>query len=73
MLNNGTILSQVSENVNRKLLVFEGICLDFGVDKISRQWLYDNLKNSKDYQKLRQKCLRRLQVHKPAESLKNLI
>lgn len=64
---------ELSEMVNIRLDSFESVCQKFSVDKISRQWLYDNLKDARDYNLLRQKCLRRLRSDKPAISLRSLV
>lgn len=64
---------EMSELVNYKLKDFNEICEEFEVDGVSRQWLYDHLKNKDDYRKLRDKISRRIKSRSQAESLHNLV
>ena len=64
---------ELSELVNFKLKTFNDLCDMFKVDTVSRQWLYDNLKDKDDYGPLRGKIKRRLDKNKPAQSLRELV
>ena len=64
---------ELSELVNFKLSCFNELCDQFEVDTVSRQWLYDKLKDSQDYGKLRAKIKRRMEANRPAESLRELV
>ena len=64
---------ELSELVNFKLKTFNDLCDMFEVDTVSRQWLYDNLKDKNDYGPLRDKIKRRLSKNKPAQSLRELV
>lgn len=64
---------ELSELVNFKLKTFNDLCDLFEVDTVSRQWLYDNLKDKDDYGPLRSKIKRRLASNKPAQSLRELV
>ena len=44
----------------------------FGVGRISRDWLYRNLKEARDYSSYRGKIKRRLDRNKPAKSLREI-
>ena len=63
---------KLSIQVDIKLNNFDRICGKFKVEPVSRQWLYENLKDSKDYASYRGKCDRRKAFIKPAESLKDI-
>ena len=64
---------ELSELVNFKLKTFNDLCDLFEVDTVSRQWLYDNLKDKDDYGPLRSKIKRRLASNRPAQSLRELV
>ena len=51
---------------------FKTICQFYGVEPVDLDWLYDHLKESKDYASYRNKCKRRAIQCKPAVSLKEL-
>ena len=63
---------ELSLAVDRLLNEFATVCNSFGVEKISRDWLYRKLTNSKDYNSYRKKCERRLDKAKPAVSLREM-
>ena len=64
---------ELSELVNFKLKTFNDLCDMFEVDTISRQWLYDNLKDRYDYGPLRSKLKRRIKGNNPAQSWRELV
>lgn len=64
---------ELSENVDNALNMFGSICDRYGVEVVDKNWLFNNLKDGDDLQKIRGKIERRQAVGKPAESLKNLV
>lgn len=65
--------NETSRIVDEKLAKFEEECTDFGVETVSRHWLYEHLKDGNDTKSIRGKITSRKNSAKPAESLKNLI
>ena len=63
---------RLSIEVDDYLERFEMACGYLGIESVSRDWLYRNLRNAKEYDSLRQKCRRRLNSKKPAQSLKEI-
>ena len=65
--------SNLSSQLDEVLAGFERICHLYEVEAVSREWLYDNLKDARDYASYRGKCQRRVADHSaPAVSLKDL-
>ena len=64
--------NELSENVNLAVMTFEPICAKYKVAPVSRDWLYHNLKESRDYESIRNKCQNRLENNKKPETLKGL-
>ena len=59
--------------VDACLCGFDSTCMDFGINSVSRDWLYDNLKCSADYASLRGKIERRRNKDAKPVSLKTLM
>ena len=64
---------ELSLKVDESLEKFKKISEALGLEPVSRDWLYHNLKNSSDYESLKRKCRRRFLAAKPPESLKTLV
>ena len=64
--------TELSIKVDETLYLFQKACVKAGVETVSREWLYRNLRDGKSYNSLRQKCRRRMQAGKPPQSLKKL-
>lgn len=64
---------ELSDKVDLAIDGFSVICRKVGVEPVNREWLFQSLKESKDYKNIRRKCSRRMEAKKPPESLKNLI
>ena len=64
----------LSYQLSRLLVEYRDICDFFGVEPVTREWLYDHLKDASDYASYRGKCQRRLEKFGkyPAVSLKHL-
>lgn len=63
----------LSDDVDDKVKSFNEVCAVQGVKPINREWLFHNLKESKDYDSLRKKCTRRYNKNKASEPLEDLI
>ena len=61
-----------SERVDEVLKYFAAICDKYGVEPVSRNWLYQNLRDAAEYASLRKKISRRLDKAKAPQSLKDL-
>ena len=61
-----------SERVDEVLKYFAAICDKYGVEPVSRNWLYQNLHDAAEYASLREKISRRLDKAKAPQSLKDL-
>ncbi len=64
---------ELSKNVDCALTMFDTVCNQYGVEPVNKNWLFNNLKDGDDLQKIRAKAERRQAANKPAESLKNLV
>ncbi len=64
--------NELSENVNLAIMTFEPICSKYGIKPVNRDWLYHNLKESRDYESIRKKCQRKMDSGKRPEDLRNL-
>lgn len=65
-------VQELSEAVDLTLVDFALKCREYGVESVSRDWLYRNLIDVKAYASLRGKIKRRMGKNKPPASLKNL-
>ena len=63
---------ELSEQVDLTLADFVIECQRYGVESVSRDWLYHTLADDKAYASLRGKIKRRMGNNKPPVSLKNL-
>lgn len=63
---------ELSLAVDRLLNEFAMICDMYGVEKISRDWLYRKLESASHYNSYRRKCERRMNKSKPAISLREI-
>jgi hypothetical protein len=61
-----------SSLVESALRYCEQVCSQYGVEPVSREWLYDNLLDGSDYASYRGKIKRRMSRNKPAVSMKVL-
>ena len=64
----------LSYQLSRKLAGFADVCEFYGVEPVTREWLYDHLKEAKDYASYRGRCQRRFKKPEkyPAISLQEL-
>lgn len=65
---------KLSAEVNVALSTYDDCCAECGVDSVSREWLFDHLKESKHYASYRGKIQRRIKnpTKFPLKSLKDL-
>ena len=65
--------NELSGNVDLSIDMFQSVCVENHVEMINREWLYDYLKDSNDYEKLRRKIERKMKNFYEPISLREMV
>lgn len=60
---------RLSKIVDERVYMFEQACSFFRISSVDRSWLFNNLREAKDYRNYRRKCRRRLKCNEIAAPL----